>query len=374
MATIVTPGNDKAAIAQRRYRRIVLGTARPGVDPELVTDRTPDLVVKLGPDIVARAAALRTAVIRPGNHIITVGKTRNRRLILAARVVRIDLGLTVVVAGNAQFLAIGKRQRLDTVQTIRTIRRRRIRDRDLGAVCVRRYAVVFQVAGEHRRVGTRAAINRVISGTARDHVTARTAVDLVNTTAAADRVGTRATAQNIITNTADKRIRARSTNQSIRTGTAIKQVTRVVGGQNVIAALTVNAARIIARDRNDIRAAARINSLRALNIEGAVDTAGRRWKCPIPITLEVDVSITSRRVKDAIVKVARAARVGKVFGRQPTDIISVFYLNHVIDSGAGQRNAAIIVRGNRQHTIVKRQCFNFGNNNRPKGGIGIGDG
>ena len=81
MATVITPGDDKPAIVQRRHRRFILSTSCPRINPELITDQCPRLIEQLGPDVITGAPVVAAAV-RPGHHIITTGKTCHRRRIL----------------------------------------------------------------------------------------------------------------------------------------------------------------------------------------------------------------------------------------------------------------------------------------------------
>ena len=74
MAAVITPGDDKPAIVQRRHRGLILMARGVGVDPELITDQRPRLIEQLSPDVIVRTAAMAAAV-RPGHHILAAGKT-----------------------------------------------------------------------------------------------------------------------------------------------------------------------------------------------------------------------------------------------------------------------------------------------------------
>ena len=74
MATVITPGDDKPAIVQRRHRRLILSTSGPRINPELITDQCPRLIEQLGPDVITRTPVVAAAV-RPSHHILTAGKT-----------------------------------------------------------------------------------------------------------------------------------------------------------------------------------------------------------------------------------------------------------------------------------------------------------
>ena len=74
MAAVITPGDDKPTVVQRCHRGLILMARGVGVDPELITDQRTRLIEQLSSDVVVRTAAMAAAV-RPGHHILTVGKT-----------------------------------------------------------------------------------------------------------------------------------------------------------------------------------------------------------------------------------------------------------------------------------------------------------
>ena len=75
---IGVPGNDKAAIIKRRYRRLALGTVNKGVDPKLFTQRLSAIGKNLPTDISSRTAIV-AAVILPGNDIAPTCEAGDRR-------------------------------------------------------------------------------------------------------------------------------------------------------------------------------------------------------------------------------------------------------------------------------------------------------
>ena len=86
MAILVTalPGDDKTAIAETRYRWILLFVRCIRIDPELITNSIPILVKNLAKDILATAAirVIGAGGIEPGDHKAAILKPAHRRLVL----------------------------------------------------------------------------------------------------------------------------------------------------------------------------------------------------------------------------------------------------------------------------------------------------
>ena len=80
-AVVVLPGNNKAAVAQRCYRRSVLLAVGLGIDHELRSNRGTGLVEALAANIGTRPAAMAAAVF-PRNHKPTVRKAGHRGIVL----------------------------------------------------------------------------------------------------------------------------------------------------------------------------------------------------------------------------------------------------------------------------------------------------
>ncbi len=97
-ALIITPGDDKLAITKTGDRRLVLGAALSvGVDQELFANPSGAGIITLTKDVDAGTAA-RTAVaavITPGDNKLAVAEIGHRRLVLRT-VVRIGVDQEVV--------------------------------------------------------------------------------------------------------------------------------------------------------------------------------------------------------------------------------------------------------------------------------------
>ena len=89
MATVISPGHNKTPCLQARHRRFVLAAARVGVDPKLCPHRGTIGIVALPPN-VSTAASIMTTVIAPTHNKTATGKRRHRRIVLAARCIRVD--------------------------------------------------------------------------------------------------------------------------------------------------------------------------------------------------------------------------------------------------------------------------------------------
>ena len=89
MATVISPAHNKAITGKHRHRRFILGTARIGVDPKLCPHSRTIGIVALPPN-VSTAATIMTTVIPPTHNKTTTGKRRHRRVVLAARCIRVD--------------------------------------------------------------------------------------------------------------------------------------------------------------------------------------------------------------------------------------------------------------------------------------------
>ncbi len=89
MAAVISPAHNKAITGKRRHRRFILGTARIGVDPKLCPHCRTIGIVALPPN-VSTAATIMTTVIPPTHNKTTTGKRRHRRIVLAARCIRVD--------------------------------------------------------------------------------------------------------------------------------------------------------------------------------------------------------------------------------------------------------------------------------------------
>ena len=90
MATVISPGHNKTPCLQARHRRFVLGTARVGVDPKLCPHRGTIGIVALTKNVPTTATMLATVIITPGDHKTTITQRRHRRIVLAARCIRVD--------------------------------------------------------------------------------------------------------------------------------------------------------------------------------------------------------------------------------------------------------------------------------------------
>ena len=197
------PGNDKATVRQRGDRRIALGLIGRGVNPELFAEWCATWRKDLTADIRA-AATIVTAVILPGHHIVAVGKTRYRRIMLGGRLPGIDPNL-FRLARQRQF-AVTEANRLDTIQRIRAVVAiRRIDIGDRAGICIE--TVIRHLPRELGNVTAVAALKRIVPGAADQNVITTATLQRVVTAGTVEDIGPAAAfnhVRRVVTRTRDR--------------------------------------------------------------------------------------------------------------------------------------------------------------------------
>ena len=145
-----------------------------------------------------------TAVILPSHHIVAIGKTRDRRIMLRGRLPGIDLKF-FRFARQRQF-AVTEANRLDAIQRIRAVVA--IRRIDIGdRAGIRIEAVIRHLPGELGNVTTVATLQRVVPGAADQNVITTAALQRIVAAGTVEDIGPTATFNHVrpvVTRTGDR--------------------------------------------------------------------------------------------------------------------------------------------------------------------------
>ena len=232
------PGNEEAAVAEPRDRRVVLIVMRVGADQELTAKGFAAVGIALAVNVVVTAVAVLVIGL-PDHHVAAGGQLVDRCVDLVVMCKGVNPELVFRIAGEGQ-LAVTELDRLDVltqrVGAVVTVGGIPVSKRPVGHV----ETVVRHLAGVEGNVISVATGNHVITGTADHHIITGAALDQVVTNAAVDAVVAATALKLILTGIALKDIIAARTGNPIITITTEQVVRSTAAHQRIVAIAAVD--------------------------------------------------------------------------------------------------------------------------------------